>query len=53
MQISNNYSASYMTSVNKGRQNIANNEKRSFSDVAVMKTKEADNGELVHRRRMK
>ena len=46
MQISNNYSASYMTSVNKGRQNIANNEKRSFSDVAVMKTKEADNGEV-------
>lgn len=46
MQISNNYSASYMASVNKGRQNIADNEKRSFSDVAVMKTKEADNREV-------
>lgn len=46
MQIGNNYGASYMTFVNKGRQGIADNEKRSFSDVAIMKTKEADNGEV-------
>lgn len=46
MQIGNNYGASYMPFVNKGRQGIADNEKRSFSDVAVMKTKEADNGEV-------
>ena len=46
MQINNNYSASYMVSLNKGRQNIADDTKRSFSDVAAMKAEEAESNEV-------
>ncbi len=42
MQINNNYSVSYMASVNKGKQNIVGSTKRPFSDVAVMKAEETD-----------
>ncbi|MDE5939189.1 MAG: hypothetical protein K2H37_08930 [Lachnospiraceae bacterium] len=46
MQISNNYNASYLVSVNKGKQDIADDTKRSFSDVAAMKAEEADSNEV-------
>ena len=45
MQINNNFSASYMASANKSRQNIAGDTKRTFSDVAVTKAEEAEGSE--------
>ncbi len=46
MQINNNFSASYMASANKSRQNIAGDTKRTFSDVAVTKAEEAEGSEV-------
>lgn len=47
MQINNQYGASYVAFVNKGRQNAADGTKRSFSDVAAMKAEEAANSEAL------
>lgn len=49
MQINNNYNASYIGSVNKGK-NLAGNNEKSFSDVAAVKAAEADRNNEIHKK---